>query len=140
MEKKTAINKEYHFYLEEQLSWIGQTYDKTHWLYYNENMNAITLFLEENSGKPLSYEEQNNFTCKCVELMMKLPDIPRKIKALHNRILRAEKEGKQIKGKDVFNSSWEIMGIPYKITAKQKMKNKERETIWYINRTDNMSS
>lgn len=118
------------FYLKLQLSWIGKTYDRTHWFGYEEAVENMRAYLDNyaTSQRWLDKTEQEDFSRGFLRLLEKYPAPLQKIKM--TTALREEKKGK-LPGKNKLEKVFQEIGLPYHIKTKQPSKG-NRQMQWRI--------
>ena len=118
------------FYLKLQLSWVGKTYDRTHWFGYEEAVENMRAYLDNyaTSQRWLDKTEQEDFSRGFLRLLEKYPAPLQKIKM--TTALREEKKGK-LPGKNKLEKVFQDIGLPYHIKTKQPSKG-NRQMQWRI--------
>jgi len=122
-------------FLYEQLSWIGHQYNENNWSVYELCRDELRNILEKNLKRETSMNqsEQQEFALECIEVMVRIPNILPKIKKLWTK-LNNEKTEKV--GKNILNKALVHLNLPYEITSKQKMINRDRQTIWCVEKLE----
>ena len=121
------------FYLRHQLSWIGKTYDPTHWVDYQQTQDGLMEYLGqlESSGQKIDKAGQTEFRRACLKLLQEL----RQPKPYFDSVkVRFSLERQVYPGLKVLNLVFEDARIPYRIRSRQPGKTKQgsRESYWTI--------
>ena len=116
------------FYLKEQLSWLGKSYDVQNWVGYTERMQELSDFLEgyRSSASKITANQQPIFRQECLDHILSLP-MP--IKTIRKDISRF-KNG-TVPGMKKLNDVFREIGLPYRIKSKQAASG-DRKTVWYV--------
>lgn len=146
-----------YFFLKEQLSWIGKTYEPERWIDYHEPRACLNQYLSEictkySKNAPMDKNAQDAFKKHCFEYLISLREPP-------ESFLQAKKRhavgSKDYPGKSKLNAVFTDLGLPFEIKSKQnKSLLKDRETgetiidpqtgkkkaddqtYWYLDSTD----
>lgn len=120
-----------YYFLKEQLSWLGKTYDPECWIDYQSSRERLCSFLSDNrakfdAGNPMDKEAQDEFREKCFEYLSCLREPPEAfIKAKKRHTVGSNK----FPGKSKLNEIFTDMGISYQIESKQnKAQKKDKKT------------
>lgn len=110
------------FFLQQQLKWIDQTYDETHWIDDAEAQKTISAYLCElaQNREKLPLSKQKELSYFCVEFLMKYHIPPKHIK---NNISRYRKENTYPK-KAALNKAFIDASVDYHIESYYDRKNK----------------
>ena len=127
-----------HFSLKHQLSWIGKEYDPSWWLLGRENLLELTTYLDAAvESRPLrqdtKYNEQHEFGMQCIQLMLELPFPPEDL-----RRKKSVYSTKRYPGKNVLNKWLKGLDLPYEITSDQEKYDgvEKKKTIWIVKHID----
>lgn len=109
-----------YYFLKEQLSWLGKTYDPAAWLDYQSSRDQICGYLAEVSQhEPMYKSDREIFREKCFEFLRGLREPPQSlIEAKKRHPLGSGTHPGKSKLNDIFTDA----GIPYQIRSPQNKK------------------
>lgn len=107
-----------YFFLKEQLSWIGQTYDSARWITYEEQRSELHKYLEEKceAKEPMDKKAQQEFRKKCLSEFRKMENLPPDIQKIKYRF---PKDSEKTPGREKLNEIFLAANLPYEIQSKQ---------------------
>lgn len=130
---RSKMDRDSLFYLKYQLSWIGKEYNESCWVKIDElKLYLESLFITEKKlREDDNWSEQKEFSMKCTQLMLALPNAPKRIKADASRY---RNDPEKYPGKDKLNSCFRELDLPYMIVSSQKKYDgvDKKKTCWKI--------
>lgn len=132
-----SVDRDDHFFLKHQLSWIGKEYDPSCWLLGSEKLLELTTYLDAAvESRPLrqdtKYNEQHEFGMQCIQLMLELPIPPNDLRRNKSRFGKA-----RYPGKNVLNKYFGELSLPYMIDSKrEKYDGMDKKTTWVVKYID----
>lgn len=121
------------FYLKQQLSWIGKTYDERHWLTLRSNMDRLNDLFEKSLDEALNKEKQQKFSLNFLEIAMSLPTPPPIFKVNSSRYKEKPGEPQKSPGRNRVNKAIKELRLPFYVDAKSIKK----KTVWVVTRQEN---
>lgn len=138
-------DKDPYYFLKEQLSWIGKTYEPTCWIDHDDLYSRLYTYVEEKSRdkKPMDKAAQMKFREECFLKIAALRNPPDKFRRIKGRF---SVETGKYPGMVVLNELFCACNIPYKIIHNQNKKQivdeetgerkVDNKTYWMIKCTD----
>lgn len=131
------------FYLKHQLSWIEKEYDVKQWCSLKILRDYLESFaqsevsmkhdrgVDESEPGAIIINEQKEFSMRCTQLILALPNAPKRIKADASRY---RNDPEKYPGKDKLNSCFRELDLPYMIVSSQKKYDgvDKKKTCWKI--------
>lgn len=114
----SKYNNDPYFFLKEQLSWIGQTYDSTRWITYEKQRSELHKYLEEKceAKESMNKKAQQEFRKICLREFRKMENLPPEIQRIKYRF---PEDCEKTPGREKLNEIFLAANLPYEIQSKQ---------------------